>query len=109
MKAFLSYACIIIFLFWGCQKEENHADVIFTNGNIYTVDSLQPTASVIAVKNHRIIGVGESSIISDFKGENTKIVDLEKAFVMPGFIEGHGHFGGFGEGRRGIDQPLRAG
>jgi len=103
MKAFLSYACIIIFLLWGCQKEENHADVIFTNGNIYTVDSLQPTASVIAVKNHRIIGVGESSIISDFKGENTKIVDLEKAFVMPGFIEGHGHFGGFGEGLQNLN------
>lgn len=103
MKTCLSYACMLIFLFLGCQKEENHADVIFTNGNIYTVDSLKPTASVIAVKNHRIIGVGESSIISDFKGENTKIVDLKNAFVMPGFIEGHGHFGGFGEGLQNLN------
>jgi predicted amidohydrolase YtcJ len=53
---------------------------------------------VIAIKNQRIIGVGESSIIKDFKGEKTKVIDVNKAFVMPGFIEGHGHFGGFGEG-----------
>jgi predicted amidohydrolase YtcJ len=98
MKAFFSYFWLFIFLIWGCQKEENYADVLFINGNIFTVDSLQPQASVIAIKNQRIIGVGESSIIKDFKGEKTKVIDVNKAFVMPGFIEGHGHFGGFGEG-----------
>jgi predicted amidohydrolase YtcJ len=98
MKAFFSYFWLFIFLIWGCQKEENYADVLFINGNIFTVDSLLPQASVIAIKNQRIVGVGESSIIKDFKGEKTKVIDVNKAFVMPGFIEGHGHFGGFGEG-----------
>ena len=30
-------------------------------------------------------------------GENTKMIDLEGKFVMPGFIEGHGHFSGLGQ------------
>lgn len=41
--------------------------------------------------------------MSEFKGPKTEIIDLNKAFVMPGFIEGHGHFGGFGEGLQNLN------
>jgi predicted amidohydrolase YtcJ len=88
---------------WSCKKESTYADVIFVNGNIYTVDSLMPSASVIAVSNQRIIGLGDKSIIDKFKNADTKIIDLENSFVMPGFIEGHGHFGGFGEGLQNLN------
>jgi predicted amidohydrolase YtcJ len=88
---------------WSCKKESTYADVIFVNGNIYTVDSLMPSASVIAVSNQRIIGLGDKNIIDKFKNADTKIIDLENSFVMPGFIEGHGHFGGFGEGLQNLN------
>lgn len=99
---FLVY--IFFFTFLGsCKKEGTYADVIFINGNIYTVDSLNPSASVIAVSNHRIIGLGDKNIIEKYKNTETKIIDLKNSFVMPGFIEGHGHFGGFGEGLQNLN------
>ncbi len=82
----------------GCQSENSkeYADLILTNGNIYTVDSSQPNAEAIAIKGDRIMKLGTSSEIDALKGDSTEIIDLEGRFVMPGFIEGHGHFSGLG-------------
>lgn len=105
MRTFIHFSVFIFFFAFicSCKKESIYADVIFINGNIYTVDSLKPSASVLAVSNHRIIGLGDNNIIDEFKNEDTKIIDLENSFVMPGFIEGHGHFGGFGEGLQNLN------
>ncbi|MCF8299425.1 MAG: amidohydrolase [Haliscomenobacter sp.] len=105
MRTFIHFSVFIFFFAFlcSCKKESIYADVIFINGNIYTVDSLKPSASVLAVSNHRIIGLGDKNIIDEFKNEDTKIIDLENSFVMPGFIEGHGHFGGFGEGLQNLN------
>ncbi len=105
MRTFIHFSVFIFFFAFicSCKKESIYADVIFINGNIYTVDSLKPSASVLAVSNHRIIGLGDNDIIEKFKNADTKIIDLENSFVMPGFIEGHGHFGGFGEGLQNLN------
>jgi predicted amidohydrolase YtcJ len=105
MRTLIHFSVFIFFFafLWSCKKESIHADVIFINGNIYTVDSLKPSASVLAVSNHRIIGLGDNDVIEKFKNAETKIIDLENSFVMPGFIEGHGHFGGFGEGLQNLN------
>ena len=105
MRTFIHFSILIFFFafLWSCKKESIYADVIFINGNFYTVDSLKPSVSVLAVSNHRIIGLGDNNIIDKFKNADTKIIDLENSFVMPGFIEGHGHFGGFGEGLQNLN------
>ena len=105
MRTFIHFSVFIFFFAFicSCKKESIYADVIFINGNIYTVDSLKPSASVLAVSNHRIIGLGDNNIIDEFKNADTKIINLENSFVMPGFIEGHGHFGGFGEGLQNLN------
>jgi len=83
-------------LFSACQKKEV-ADTIFINGNIYTVDEKNPQAEAIAVMGERILAVGSNAEIEKLKGPNTKTIDLDGHFVMPGFIEGHGHFSGLGQ------------
>ena len=105
MRTFIHFSVFIFFIAFlcSCKKENIYADVIFINGSIYTVDSLKPSASVLAVSNHRIIGLGDDNIIEKFKNADSKIIDLENSFVMPGFIEGHGHFGGFGEGLQNLN------
>ncbi len=88
----------MITLFWSCgTSEEEIADVIFINGNIYTVDEDNSSAEAIAVKEERIIAIGSSDEIEKYKGPNTEEIDLEGQFTMPGFIEGHGHFSGLGK------------
>jgi len=83
------------FFLLGCQPEES-ADTIILNGNIYTVNSDQPKAEALAIKGDRIVAIGDAASIEAWKGAETKVIDAEGQFVMPGFIEGHGHFDGLG-------------
>lgn len=94
--SFFSALLLIGILFSACQKKEV-ADTIFINGNIYTVDEKNPQAEAIAVMGERILAVGSNAEIEKLKGPNTKTIDLGGHFVMPGFIEGHGHFSGLGQ------------
>ncbi len=73
------------------------ADMVLMGGNIYTVDASQPTAEAIAISKRRILAVGSNQLIRKFVGDETKVIDLEGQFAMPGFIEGHAHFVGLGE------------
>ncbi|MCB0694330.1 MAG: amidohydrolase, partial [Saprospiraceae bacterium] len=43
-----------------------------------------------------ILEVGDSAVVFAHAGAETKLLDLHGAFLMPGFIEGHGHFSGLG-------------
>lgn len=89
------FLLLAIFSFSACEKAEV-ADTIFLNGDFYTVNENQPRATTIAVKDGRIIGIGNDEIQQKFNGEGTEIKDLNGAFALPGFIEGHAHFSGLG-------------
>lgn len=68
------------------------ADMILLGGEIYTVEADQPRAEGVAVRDGRIVAVGSESEVSSYRGPNTVVVDLEGAFVVPGFIDNHTHF-----------------
>jgi predicted amidohydrolase YtcJ len=86
-----------VLLLAACQSEQKEiADTIITNGNVYTVNEAQPRAEAIAIKGDKILAVGSQEEIEALKGDETTIIDAEGQFVMPGFIEGHGHFAGLG-------------
>lgn len=86
---------LLFFAFFSCQPKET-ADTILMNGNIYTVVGSQKTVQAIAIKGDRIMALGSNDEVEKYKSENTKIMDLEGQFTMPGFIEGHAHFSGLG-------------
>lgn len=67
------------------------ADVIYTGGNIVTVNELQPTAEAVAVKRGRIVAVGYRDEVMKLKGSRTQQVDLQGSTLLPGFIDPHGH------------------
>lgn len=67
-------------------------DIIYINGNIVTVDEKIQNAEAVAVKDGKILAVDSKEEILKLKGESTKVVDLEGKTLMPGFIDGHGHF-----------------
>ncbi|HRD83072.1 MAG TPA: amidohydrolase, partial [Saprospiraceae bacterium] len=99
MKYFLPLLTLAaLFLAASCGRPQpaETADLILINGNIYTVDSLQMSAQAIAVKGERILKVGSNEDIQQLKGDSTQVIDLEGKFLMPGFIEGHGHYAGLG-------------
>jgi len=96
IKDFLLPILLLLSLISCQQNKQGNADTILLNGNIYTVDEANPTAEAIAIKDGIIKAVGNIADMEQWKGENTKTVDLKGQFVMPGFIEGHGHFSGLG-------------
>lgn len=70
------------------------ADTIFYNGQILTMDSEQlpvHTVSAMAIRNSRILAVGESDEILKLAGPTTVRVDLEGKTIIPGIIDTHSH------------------
>jgi hypothetical protein len=61
------------------------------NGNIYTVNSEQPWAEAVAIKDGHFLAVGSSADIEALTDAGTKVIDLDKKFVMPGTVDLHTH------------------
>ena len=83
----------------GCASQGqtvSPADLVLTNGRVVTVEESQPEAQAIAVTGDRIVAVGSSGDIRPYVGPATKVVDVNGQLVIPGFVEGHGHFTGVG-------------
>lgn len=67
------------------------ADLVLLDGRVYTVDTARPWAEAVAVIDERIVAVGTSDEIEDWIGDDTQVLDLDGAFVSPGFNDGHVH------------------
>ena len=87
------------------QAAEKLADTVYYNGTIYTIseDFKNPkslkdpnTAEVVATLKGSIIFVGsraDAEAAGYFKkGTDIKLVDLKGKTMLPGFVDGHGHF-----------------
>jgi len=83
----------------GCASQSSTVspvDLVLTNGRVVTVEESQPEAQAIAITGDRIVAVGSSGDIRPYVGPATKVVDVNGQLVIPGFVEGHGHFTGVG-------------
>ena len=90
-------ATAILLFMSGVTAGAETAETIFINGNIYTVNDKQPFAQAIAVMGDRIIFVGANADAEQFRGDQTRIVDLAGKTVTPGFTDSHCHIFGIGE------------
>jgi hypothetical protein len=59
---------IIILFFIGISitrssAQENSADMVFTNGKIYTVDNKNPFVEAVAIKDGKFMEVGATRVI----------------------------------------------
>lgn len=79
------------------------ADRIFFGGPILTVDDDRLTVEALAVADGVIAGLGSLTDVSLLRGPDTEMVDLGGATLVPGFIDGHAHFLGFGSQAVGAD------
>jgi predicted amidohydrolase YtcJ len=71
--------------------DSTHADLIFRGGDIVTVDPARPEAQALAVKDGRILAVGDAADVDAHAGPGTEIVDVTGKTLLPGFVEAHGH------------------
>ncbi len=95
------FSCVLVLLFvFGFAVSPSNpepVDLVFINGNIYTVNDKQPHAQAIAIKGDRIVFVGSNAAAKKYQGANTRVVDLHGATVVPGMTDAHYHFLGVGQ------------
>lgn len=74
------------------QANPSSADSIYFGGRILTMegDSAQ-YAEAVAIRDGRILAVGNKADTLALKGIDTRLVDLQGKTLLPGFIDAHGH------------------
>jgi len=84
----------------SCKTNEQtegleQVDLLVINAKAYTVDDEFTIVEALAIEEGRIVATGTTEeITGKYSAENT--VDAEGKTVLPGFIDAHAHFYGFG-------------
>lgn len=73
------------------RKTAPHAEWVFRNARIYTVDANNPWATSIAIGGNRILYVGDEAGAARWVRARTTVLDLGRRLVLPGFVESHWH------------------
>ena len=78
---------------------DSPADLVFRGGHVHTVDPERPRADAVAVRDGRIVAVGDASEIEPSVGPRTRVIDLHGRLLLPGFQDAHVHplHGGIGK------------
>jgi predicted amidohydrolase YtcJ len=96
-KYFFQIASLFSLCLFACSQEQSQkADMVLNNAIVYTVNKNQPGADAVAVKDGKIIFTGTNEDVKKYIDSKTEVIDCKGQFVMPGFIEGHGHIHGLG-------------
>ncbi|HMQ06746.1 MAG TPA: amidohydrolase [Saprospiraceae bacterium] len=86
---------LFIFSLFSCV-DKNGAELIIINGKIYTVSNGYAEGDALVIRDGKIDLITDSREIEKYSGKKTEVIDAGENFIMPGFIEGHGHFSGLG-------------
>jgi len=64
---------------------------VFYNARIFTANPAHPFVEAIAIKEKRIIAVGNYTEIIKLVGDKAEFIDCKGGFLMPGFVDSHNH------------------
>lgn len=76
---------------WHCKPRPS-ATLVIINGNIWTANPQQPWARAIALRDNKIVAVGDEQIITSLITDQTRVINARDGLVVPGFIDAHLHF-----------------
>ena len=107
--AFFLFAAATAFAQTSAQKPA--PDTLYIHGNILTGAHLKPSdasttpgrVTAIAVAHGTISAVGSDAEILKLKSSQTKVIDLQGAFAMPGFNDAHTHLASAGRDKLTVD------
>ena len=84
--------CIALLLARSRAQSKPAADLIVTNAKVWTVDKSVPSAQAVAVLGERIVAVGSSAEVDEWRGARTLVIDAGGKLLLPGFNDAHLHF-----------------
>ena len=77
----------------ACDTESSPDDatLVLRGAKVYTVDSTRPWAEAVAVRDGRIVAVGDGADMDAHIGPATRVLELAGRLVLPGFVDTHVH------------------
>ncbi len=87
----------------GQATAPGSADLVLLDGRIWTGGLKADFASALAVQGGKITEVGSNEEIRRLVGAETRVIDLGKRLVLPGFNDSHIHFLGGSMGLTEVD------
>lgn len=99
IKNFLT--SLVVICAFSCTSKEK-ADLLIYNATIYTIDSSFTTAEAMAIKDGKIVAVGNMKDLESAIEAKEKL-DAQGKFIYPGFIDAHAHFVGYGMSLQKVD------
>ena len=87
-RLFFVPLCLCVFAAPGWPQT---ADTVLLNGKILTVDDRFSTREAIAIKDERIVAVGDTADVRKLAGPDSRVIDLQGRTVIPGLIDSHLH------------------
>ncbi len=85
------------------SAQQHPADLVVTNGRIYTVDAARPVVDAMAIRGGRVVFVGDRAGAKALTGAQTEVLDLDGQTVIPGMTDAHAHVLGLGQALRNVD------
>ena len=79
------------------------ADLLLHNGIVISVDADNTQYEAIALHQGIIQALGSTKALQSRIGPDTQVIDLQGRTVIPGLIEGHGHFLSLGRAQQILD------
>ncbi|NND06209.1 MAG: amidohydrolase [Saprospiraceae bacterium] len=103
MKGIYRHWYFLIISLGACTSSgPSPADLVIKNGTFATMSNLT-NVQAIAIADGKIVAIGDTNALDLYESEKTKVLDAQGAFIMPGFIEAHGHFSGLGSKLQDLD------
>jgi predicted amidohydrolase YtcJ len=84
------------------QSTLNGWTEVYVNAKIFTADRARPQATAIAIRDGKVLAVGDAAMVRKVAGSRASVVNLKGATVLPGLIDSHIHTIG---GGRSLSHP----
>lgn len=91
MPRLFLFACLVI------AASAQPVDLLLVHGNFYTLDAACPRATALAIRDGRIVYVGDDAGAEVHRTHARRVMDLQGATAVPGLNDAHVHLAGIGQ------------
>jgi len=91
-------AAIPLLSLCACGPSVEPADLVLANAFVYTVDADRNVEEAVAIRENKIVFVGDDEDAEDYVGPDTIVRDLDGKMVLPGLHDVHIHPPGIEKG-----------
>jgi predicted amidohydrolase YtcJ len=86
-------AFVLLALLTGCDQQpaQEPADLVILGGDIQTMDAGAAHASAMAVRDGKVVYLGDDAGVKPHIGRDTQVIEAQGTTVLPGLIDSHIH------------------